>query len=187
MTQQLPPYASPEQPAPGYTPAPPAPQRTNTMAILSIVFAFVFSPLGIVFGVIGRRQARERNENGRGLATAGMWLSIVFVVLGVVTAVIVSVMAASIAQQVSQLPDVPPASPSSSSSSDIPAVTPEQLAPEVSAQIGAEDVVCPEMLPGQVGATTVCTGTVDGEQAQLGVTVTEVSGTQVAFRIARVG
>ncbi|MEJ2866295.1 DUF4190 domain-containing protein [Actinomycetospora sp. OC33-EN08] len=184
MTQQLPPYASPEQPTPGYAPAPPAPERTNTMAILSIVFAFVFSPLGIVFGVIGRKQARERNENGRGLATAGMWLSIVFVVLGVVTAVIVSVMAASIAQQVSQLPDVPPAS---SSSSDVPAVTPEQLAPEVSAQLGAEDVVCPEMLPGQVGATTVCSGTVDGEQAQLGVTVTEVSGTQVAFRIARVG
>lgn len=190
MTQQLPPYTSPEQQSSGYAPAPPAQQGTNTMAILSIVFAFVFSPLGIVFGVIGRKQTAERRQNGRGLATAGMWLSIAFVVIGIATAVIVGVMAASIAQQVSQLPSTPGSSEPAPAASDpaaaTPLVTPEQLAPEVAAQTGAEDVTCPDALPGQVGASTVCTGTVSGEETRLGVTVTTVQGTQIGFRIAPV-
>jgi hypothetical protein len=50
--------------------APSAP--TNTMAILALVFAFVFPPLGIVFGHIGRKQCKERGEQGDGLALAGM-------------------------------------------------------------------------------------------------------------------
>ncbi|MCD2187800.1 DUF4190 domain-containing protein [Actinomycetospora soli] len=183
MTQQVPPYASPEQPAPGYAPAPPAPIRTNTMAILSIVFAFVFSPLGIVFGIIGRKQAVERHENGRGLATVGMWLSIAFVLIGIATAVLVGVMAASVASQVSQLPQAPSASQSAPAT---PVVTPDQLAPEVAAQTAAQDVTCPEPLPGQVGATTTCTGTVDGEPAQFGVTVNAVDGSQVGFQIVKI-
>ncbi|TNM58382.1 DUF4190 domain-containing protein [Streptomyces sp. NP160] len=53
------------------------------MAILAIVFAFVFSPLGIVFGIIGRKNIDRNGNSGRGLATAGMWLGIVFTALGV--------------------------------------------------------------------------------------------------------
>src|SRR5215468_2355187 len=48
------------------------PKGTNTMAILALVLAFVFSPLGIIFGHIGRKQIRERGEQGDGLALAGM-------------------------------------------------------------------------------------------------------------------
>ena len=45
----------------------PPPQRgTNTMAILSLVFAFIFAPAGIVMGVIAKRQIRERHEGGSG-------------------------------------------------------------------------------------------------------------------------
>ncbi|GLZ51806.1 DUF4190 domain-containing protein [Actinomycetospora sp. NBRC 106378] len=186
MTQQLPPYASPEQPAAGHAPAPAAPQRTNTMAILSIVFAFVFSPLGIVFGVIGRRQAAERHENGRGLATIGMWLSIAFVLIGIVTAVLVGVMAASVASQLPQQPDTSQSTPGAPTA-NTPVVSPDQLAPEVAAQTAAQDVTCPEPLPGQVGASTVCTATVDGQQVRLGVTVNAVNGTQVGFQIAPLG
>ena len=58
-------------------------QGTNTMAILALVFAFVFAPLGIVFGVVAKRQIRERGEGGSGLATAGLVLGIVFTVLSV--------------------------------------------------------------------------------------------------------
>ncbi len=47
-------------------------QRTNTMAILSLVFAFVFWPLGIVFGHIGRSQIRRTGEDGSGMALAGL-------------------------------------------------------------------------------------------------------------------
>src|SRR3954471_23976415 len=70
------PYGQQPYAAPGY----PAYQNptTNVMAILSLVFAFVFSPLGIVFGHIGKKQIRERGEQGDGLATAGLVLSYIF-------------------------------------------------------------------------------------------------------------
>ena len=47
------------------------------MAILGLIFAFVFSPLGIVFSAIGLGQTKQRGERGRGLAIAGLILSIV--------------------------------------------------------------------------------------------------------------
>jgi hypothetical protein len=56
---------------------------TNVMAILSLVFAFVFSPLGIVFGHIAKSQIRRTGEGGSGLATAGLILSYIFTILGI--------------------------------------------------------------------------------------------------------
>lgn len=79
---QDPQYQQPGYPQ-GYGPQ--AVRPTNTMAILALVFAFVFSPLGIVFGVIARRQIRQTGEGGQGLATAGLVLSIIFVVIGVLS------------------------------------------------------------------------------------------------------
>jgi len=61
----------------GYPVAGPIAQ-TNTMAILSLVMAFVFAPLGIVFGHIGKKQIRQSGEQGDGLATAGLILSYIF-------------------------------------------------------------------------------------------------------------
>jgi hypothetical protein len=57
--------------------------QTSTYAVLAIVFAFVFFPLGIVFGVMGRREIDESGgtKTGRGLATAGMWIGIGHVIL----------------------------------------------------------------------------------------------------------
>jgi len=67
------------------------------MAILGLVFAFVFSPLGIVFSAIGLKQVKERREGGRGLALAGLILSIVFVILGIIAAVLfVTVVSAAV-------------------------------------------------------------------------------------------
>ena len=74
------------------------PGGTNTMAILSLVFAVLFSPLGIVFGIL-----------------------------------------------------------------------------------------CPGYLPAQVDASTVCTGGVDGQQAQLRTLVTAVEGSEATVDITRVG
>jgi hypothetical protein len=51
---------------------PPVARTTNTMAILSLVFAFVFWPLAIVFGHAGKRQITRTGEAGGGLATAGL-------------------------------------------------------------------------------------------------------------------
>jgi hypothetical protein len=52
--------------------------QTSTYAILAIILAFVFFPLGIVFGVMGRREidASGGAKTGRTLATAGMWVGI---------------------------------------------------------------------------------------------------------------
>ena len=67
-----------------------APARsTNVMAILALVFAFVFSPLGIVFGAVAKKQIARTGEEGMGLAKAGFWLGIVFTVLGVLWFVLV--------------------------------------------------------------------------------------------------
>jgi hypothetical protein len=81
VTQQTP-YESAVQDQPAYGQGAPAyapgPQKTNTMAILGLIFAFVFSPLGIVFSAIGLSQIKKRREGGRGLAIAGLILSIVF-------------------------------------------------------------------------------------------------------------
>src|ERR1700712_299751 len=73
---------------------------TNTMAILSVVFAFVFSPLGIAFGIVGRRQTRHTGQRGRGLATVGLALSAVFLVVGVAVAVYLTVFAVQLAASV---------------------------------------------------------------------------------------
>ncbi|MCD2196225.1 DUF4333 domain-containing protein [Actinomycetospora endophytica] len=169
MTQQMP--ASPEQPLPpsyGAAPQTPAPARgTNTMAILALVFAFVFSPLGIVFGIIGRKQTARTGEGGRGLATAGLVLSIVFLVIGIATAVLVTVMAATLVSSVNNT----------------------AVAAQITAQSGGRvtDVSCPGSLPAQVGAELTCSGTVDGAPSQLKATVTSVDGGVVSFDFTQVG
>jgi uncharacterized protein DUF4190 len=66
-------------PPPGYGYPPP----TNTLAILALVMAFVFSPVGLVLGVVARRQIRETHEQGDGLALAGI------IVGGIGTALVV--------------------------------------------------------------------------------------------------
>ena len=51
---------------------------TNVLAILSLVFAFVFSPAGIVLGHLAKRQIRTTGEEGDQLATWGLILGYVF-------------------------------------------------------------------------------------------------------------
>jgi hypothetical protein len=69
-------YPPPGYPPPGQLPpgAYPYPIRrpTNTMAILSIVFAFVFFPLGIIFGNMAKKQIAQTGEEGETLATVGI-------------------------------------------------------------------------------------------------------------------
>ena len=66
--------AQPGYGPPGYGPPPGYgwPPPTNTLAILALVMAFVFSPVGLVLGVVARRQIRETGEQGDGLALAGI-------------------------------------------------------------------------------------------------------------------
>lgn len=57
---------------------PPAPPRTNTLAILAIIAAFVLPPAGIVLGIIGLNEIKRTGEEGRGLALGGLWVGVVF-------------------------------------------------------------------------------------------------------------
>ncbi|GAB4081132.1 DUF4190 domain-containing protein [Modestobacter muralis] len=72
------PHVQPYGPPPygyGYPP----PQRTNGMAIASMVLGILWiywigSVLALVFGYVAKRQIRERGEAGGGMATAGIVL-----------------------------------------------------------------------------------------------------------------
>ena len=76
-------YPAYGQPAPGYY-APP----TNTMAILALVFGFVFAPVGIVLGHLALGQIKRTGESGHGLALAGLILGYVFTGLGVLVIIL---------------------------------------------------------------------------------------------------
>lgn len=62
------------------TPPPPgaapvlAPPKTNTLAILALVFGIGGGVLGIIFGHVALSQIAKSGENGRGLAIAGLVL-----------------------------------------------------------------------------------------------------------------
>lgn len=71
---------------------PPPPVATNPYALLSLVFAFLIWPLGLIFGVAALRQIPQTNEQGREFAIAGLVLSILFgaVTLIVLMAIVLS-------------------------------------------------------------------------------------------------
>jgi hypothetical protein len=83
-----PPYGQPYPPAygqqyPGYGyPQPVA--GTNGLAIASLVLAFFCSLAGLICGIVALNQIRDRPQDGRGLAIAGIIVSCVSLVLGIV-------------------------------------------------------------------------------------------------------
>ncbi len=80
----------PPQPAGSYYPPPPPPGRpTNTMAIVSLVCAFVFAPAGLVCGFIARKQIKLSGEDGDGLALAGIIISAIQIVIGILAIIFV--------------------------------------------------------------------------------------------------
>lgn len=75
--------------------APPAPQgqpysaapvgpRTNTLAIIALVAAFVFPLAGIICGHIAQGQIKRTGEAGQGLALWGTILGYVFTAIGLI-------------------------------------------------------------------------------------------------------
>ena len=60
----------------------PTPKKTNGMAITGFVLSFFCGILGIVFSAIGLSQTgKNPNQGGRGLAIAGLIISIVSLVI----------------------------------------------------------------------------------------------------------
>ncbi|MCU1400926.1 MAG: hypothetical protein JWN62_4035 [Acidimicrobiales bacterium] len=102
--QGFPQQGFPSAPPPGYQPygQPPAPQRANGMSIASLVLSLVNiipcfwifplpALLGVIFGFVGRSQlGRAENGRGKGLATAGIIVGLVFIALGAIFWIYVS-------------------------------------------------------------------------------------------------
>jgi hypothetical protein len=65
-------------------------QETNTLATLSVVFAFVFAPAGVILGHLALAQIHETADRGRDRALVGITLSYVFI-----TAVLVALLVAA--------------------------------------------------------------------------------------------
>lgn len=79
----------PHGPPPGPPPAgPPRPGETNTLATLSVIFAFVFAPAGAVLGHLGLGQIARTGERGRDRALVGVALSYAVIVVAVVALVV---------------------------------------------------------------------------------------------------
>ena len=102
------PYAPPYG-YPGYPGFPPPNLGTNTMAILALVFAFVFSPLGVVFGIVALKQLKRAPQEGRGLAIAGIVVGAALFVLTVLYLVLVAVLVNKISNDFPSVTDTPSA------------------------------------------------------------------------------
>jgi hypothetical protein len=81
------PFGSNSAAPPAYsTPAAPPPDRppVNALATLSVVFAFLFAPVGAVLGHLSLRQIRRTGQRGRDRALVGTVLSyaVIVVVVG---------------------------------------------------------------------------------------------------------
>jgi peptidyl-prolyl cis-trans isomerase B (cyclophilin B) len=101
-----PPYdAYPPPPSGGYAGyyGYPLPRPTNALAIASLVCAFLFAPLGIVFGHISLSQIRRTGEEGRGLAVAGLVIGYLVTVLTVLVVVLGAVFLVRISRELESL------------------------------------------------------------------------------------
>lgn len=72
---------SPQQPGYPQWQGPPPAQTTNGMAIASLICAFLFPLLGIIFGHVAHSQIKRTGESGSGLATAGLIIGYIFTVI----------------------------------------------------------------------------------------------------------
>ena len=63
--------------------------KTNVLAIIGFIFSFFLPIVGLICTNLGRKNAAECGGNGHGLATAGLVISILWIVLGVLLGIIV--------------------------------------------------------------------------------------------------
>jgi Domain of unknown function (DUF4190) len=92
-----PPSAYPQAPAgqPYYGGPTAPPRNTNGLAIAAMVLGIIWvywvgSILALIFGYVARKQIREKNQNGDGMAIAGIvlgWIGVGTLVLVIVIAI----------------------------------------------------------------------------------------------------
>ena len=104
------PPAEPPEEFPEPAGPPPGP-RINTFATLSLVYAFVFAPAGVILGHLGLAQIRRTGQRGRQRALAGLTLSYVFITVGVVALVAWATLGATSSNQTATPPSATAAAP----------------------------------------------------------------------------
>jgi peptidyl-prolyl cis-trans isomerase B (cyclophilin B) len=102
----------------------PQPQPTNAMAIVSLVCALLFAPLGIVFGHISLSQIKKTGEEGRGLAIAGLVIGYMITTLTVVATVLIVLFVVVVAQNLERLDGMVPGRPGVTAAPSPPAGNP---------------------------------------------------------------
>lgn len=128
---------------------------TSTWAVLGLVFGFLFWPLGVLFSILGLRETGKRGPRaGRGLAIAGLIVSVLAAITTVIIIVFLSLATGSAVKAVNDAT----ASASSSASS---------AAPSAAAPSGAEaDVVIDSCKDSDFGAEAQLTITNSTDSAQ---------------------
>jgi len=84
----------PNAPYPSSAPHSPA-KRTNTLAVVSLVLAFVAPLIGFILGFVALSQVKSRGENGRGLALSAVIVGGAITALYVVLIIAVAVAGSS--------------------------------------------------------------------------------------------
>jgi eukaryotic-like serine/threonine-protein kinase len=124
---------NPFDPAPAGDPPPGAPpvsmppahhDEVNTLATLSVVFAFVFAPAGAILGHLGLSQIAKTRQRGRERALVGVTLSYVVITAAVVALVVWAALGHNdTGQQINAQPSsgtVGPPSPTASTTTTTP-------------------------------------------------------------------
>ncbi|MDH6193642.1 peptidyl-prolyl cis-trans isomerase B (cyclophilin B) [Mycobacterium frederiksbergense] len=104
----------------------PPPARTNGMAIASLVCAFLFAPLGVVFGHISLSQIKRSGEQGRGMAIAGLIIGYMLTALSVLLVVLAVLFTMAVVTSVDDLQRQDRYSASPGSAEPLPAFAPPQ-------------------------------------------------------------
>lgn len=63
-------------------------EETNTLAILAIIFTFVFTIVGLILGILGMNKAKQMNGKGFGLSLAAVIISALSIVMEIVAIII---------------------------------------------------------------------------------------------------
>jgi peptidyl-prolyl cis-trans isomerase B (cyclophilin B) len=94
------------------------------MAVVSLVCALVFAPLGIVFGHISLSQIKRTGEEGRGLAIAGLVIGYIITALTVVAVVVGVLLIVVVADNLDRLNGMVPGRPGVTAAPSPPAGNP---------------------------------------------------------------
>lgn len=86
---------TPQPYATGTPGAPVKTDKTNVLAIVGLVLAFIVPLVGVILGFVARSQIKRTGEKGSGLALAAIIVGLAFIVIGIISAVVLGIAGAN--------------------------------------------------------------------------------------------